>query len=88
MDSSQQKEYAFEMAASSIRFGPGVTKEVGMDFKNMGAKKVMVVTDGTVLKLDAMKQVQEGLDREGIPYEIFSRSRVEPKDYSYAFIVH
>ena len=55
-----------------------------MDFKNMGAKKVMVVTDGTVLKLDAMKQVQEGLDREGIPYEIFSRSRVEPKDYSYA----
>ena len=54
-----------------------------MDFKNMGAKKVMVVTDATVLKLDAMKQVQEGLDREGIPYEIFSRSRVEPKDYSY-----
>ena len=26
------------MAASSIRFGPGVTKEVGMDFKNMGAQ--------------------------------------------------
>ena len=85
MDSSQQKEYAFEMAASSIRFGPGVTKEVGMDFKNMGAKKVMVVTDGTVLKLDAMKQVQEGLDREGIPYEIFSKARVEPKDYSYVY---
>lgn len=70
------------MAASSIRFGPGVTKEVGMDFKNMGAKKVMVVTDATVLQLDAMKQVQEGLEREGIPYEIFSRARVEPKDYS------
>ncbi|KAK3711488.1 hypothetical protein LTR37_009667 [Vermiconidia calcicola] len=82
VDRSQQKEYAFEMAASSIRFGPGVTKEVGMDFKNMGAKKVMVVTDGTVQKLDAMKQVQEGLDREGVPYEVFSRSRVEPKDSS------
>ncbi|KAK3691474.1 hypothetical protein LTR37_018671 [Vermiconidia calcicola] len=82
VDRSQQKEYAFEMAASSIRFGPGVTKEVGMDFTNMGAKKVMVVTDGTVQKLDAMKQVQEGLDREGIQYEVYSRSRVEPKDYS------
>ena len=82
VDLSQQKEYAFEMAASSIRFGPGVTKEVGMDFKNMGAKKVMVVTDGTVEKLDAMKQVQEGLEREGIPYEVYSKTRVEPKDYS------
>lgn len=79
---SQQKEYAFEMAASSIRFGPGCTKEVGMDFKNLGAKKVMVVTDGTVQKLDAMRQVQEGLDREGIQYEVYSKTRVEPKDYS------
>ncbi|QIX01909.1 hypothetical protein AMS68_007426 [Peltaster fructicola] len=82
VDLSKQKEYAFEMAASSIRFGPGCTKEVGMDFKNMGAKKVMVVTDGTVIKLDAMKQVTEGLEREGIPYEVFSNVRVEPKDYS------
>jgi len=82
VDTSQQKEYAFEMAASSIRFGPGCTKEVGMDFKNLGAKKVMVVTDNTVMQLEAMKQVSEGLDREGIPYEVFSKSRVEPKDYS------
>jgi hydroxyacid-oxoacid transhydrogenase len=54
-----------------------------MDFKNMGAKKVIVVTDATVQQLDAMKQVQEGLEREGIPYEVFSNTRVEPKDYSY-----
>merc|ERR1712014_415223 len=82
MDTSQQKEYAFEMAASSIRFGPGVTKEVGMDFKNLGAKKVCVVTDRTVDKLDAMKQVREGLTREGIEFRVFSKTRVEPKDYS------
>jgi hydroxyacid-oxoacid transhydrogenase len=81
-DFSQQKEYAFEMAASSIRFGPGCTKEVGMDFRHLGAKKVLVVTDSTVLKLDAMKQVVEGLEREGIPYEVYSNTRVEPKDYS------
>lgn len=82
VDMSQQKEYAFEMAASSIRFGPGVTKEVGMDFTNMGSKKVMVVTDNTVMQLDAMKQVREGLEREGINYEVYSKARVEPKDYS------
>ncbi|KAI4152922.1 MAG: hypothetical protein LQ340_002610 [Diploschistes diacapsis] len=82
VDTSRQKEYAFEMAASSIRFGPGCTKEVGMDFKNMHAKKVCVVTDTTVAKLDAMKQVAEGLSREGIDYIVYDQSRVEPKDYS------
>ena len=30
---------------SSIRYGPGVTEEVGMDFENMGAKKIAVITD-------------------------------------------
>ncbi|KAK6080608.1 iron-containing alcohol dehydrogenase [Seiridium cupressi] len=82
LDSSQQTEYAFEMAASSIRFGPGVTKEVGMDFTNMGAKKVCVVTDPTVRRLTAMKQVEEALTAEGIEYEIFDKVRVEPKDSS------
>lgn len=79
---AEHKEYAFEMAASSIRFGPGVTKEVGMDFKNMGSKRVCVVTDPTVDKLDAMKQVREGLTREGVNFEVFTKVNVEPKDYS------
>ena len=70
------------MAASSIRFGPGVTKEVGMDLTNLGAKRVILVTDQTVLKLDAVKQAVEGLEREGIQYDIFSNVRVEPKDSS------
>jgi len=83
VDTSRQKEYAFEMAASSIRFGVGCTKEVGMDFKNMGARKVCVVTDANVAKLDAMKQVIEGLSREGIEFTVFDKTRVEPKDYSW-----
>ncbi|KAH8170848.1 iron-containing alcohol dehydrogenase domain-containing protein [Sarocladium implicatum] len=79
---ANEKEYAFEMAASSIRFGPGVTKEVGMDFKNIGAKRVAVVTDSTVDKLAAMSQVREGLTREGISFEVYSNVHVEPKDHS------
>lgn len=81
-DSSRQKEYAFEMSASSIRFGPGCTKEVGMDFKNIGAKKVCVVTDANVSKLDAMTQAVEGLIREGIDFAVFDQTMVEPKDSS------
>ena len=63
-----------------------MTKEVGMDFKNMGAKRVCVVTDSTVEKLNAMKQVREGLEREGIQFTVFSNCKVEPKDSSYVFI--
>lgn len=81
-DLSRQKEYAFEMSASSIRFGPGCTKEVGMDLINMGTKKVCVVTDGNVSKLDAMAQVTESLTREGIEFVVFDQTRVEPKDSS------
>ncbi|KAG6361797.1 hypothetical protein INS49_010026 [Diaporthe citri] len=81
-DSSQLKEYAFEMAASSIRFGPGVTREVGMDFKNMGSKRVCVVTDQTVDKLTAMEQVREALAHEGVNFKVFNKTRVEPKDSS------
>ncbi|PHH89014.1 hypothetical protein CDD83_6761 [Cordyceps sp. RAO-2017] len=79
---SEQADYAFEMAASSIRFGPGVTREVGMDFKNMGARRVCVVTDSTVDKLDAMRQVREGLTAEGINFDVYSDVRIEPKDSS------
>lgn len=71
------------MAASSIRFGPGVTQEVGMDLKNMGAKKVCVVTDETVDRLDAMRQVREALTREGVNFEVYNKVRIEPKDSSY-----
>lgn len=53
-----------------------------MDFKNMGARRVMVVTDGNVKKLDAMRQVAEGLDREGVQFEVFDGVRAEPKDDS------
>lgn len=82
VDASRQKEYAFEMAASSIRFGPGCTKEVGMDLKNMGASRVCVVTDATVGKIDTMKQVSEALSREAIDFTVFDRTRIEPKDTS------
>lgn len=70
------------MSASAIRFGPGSTQEIGLDLANMAAKRVAVVTDSTVDKLFAMKQVRESLDREGINYQVYNKVRVEPKDTS------
>jgi hydroxyacid-oxoacid transhydrogenase len=82
-NSTREKEYAFEMAASSIRFGPGATREVGMDLKNMGARRVCVVTDVNVGKLDAMRRAVEALTGEEIAFTVFEDVRVEPKDSSF-----
>ncbi len=70
------------MAASSIRFGPGCTKEVGMDLRNIGTSRVCVVTDANVVKLHAMKQVVEALSKEDIEFTVFDRTMIEPKDSS------
>jgi hydroxyacid-oxoacid transhydrogenase len=76
-------EYAFEMAASSIRFGRGVTREVGMDLAEMKARRVMVLTDPTLAKLQPVATVVESLRDNGISFTIFDRVRVEPTDVSF-----
>jgi hydroxyacid-oxoacid transhydrogenase len=42
-------DYAFELATANIRYGPGVTAEVGMDAANMKSKKTVVFTDSKVV---------------------------------------
>src|SRR6185503_8731429 len=74
---------AFEMAVSSIRFGKGVTREVGMDLAELGAKHVLVITDPVVRKLSPVKTVIDSLDASKIKYDIYDRVRVEPTDESF-----
>lgn len=81
-----QKEYAFEMAASNIRYGPGVTKEVGMDFKNLGIDRVALFTDKNLLGLEPVRVAVEALESQGIKYDIYSDVIVEPKDYGYVVV--
>jgi hydroxyacid-oxoacid transhydrogenase len=76
-------EYAFEMAASSIRFGPGVTREVGMDLAELKAKRVMVLTDPNLARLRPVATVLESLGDNGISFSLFDRVRVEPTDVSF-----
>ncbi|KAI9769102.1 MAG: hypothetical protein M1840_004453 [Geoglossum simile] len=69
------------MASSSIRFGPGCTREVGMDFRNLGVDKVAVVTDANVGRLDVVRVVLEALEREGVRVVgVFEGVGVEPKE--------
>jgi hydroxyacid-oxoacid transhydrogenase len=74
---------AIEMATSNIRFGPGTTREVGMDLSDMGCRRVMVLTDPMLRKLPPVAAVVESLERERIPFTLFDRVRVEPTDQSF-----
>ncbi len=75
-------EYAFEMATSSIRFGVGVTREIGMDLADLGVRRAMVVTDANLARLPPVATVVESLRREGVAFSLFDRVRVEPTDVS------
>lgn len=77
------RETAFTMDASSIKFGPGVTREVGHDLRGFGAKRVMVVTDPVIAKLPAVEVTLASLEQAGIDAVLFDRVRVEPTDVSF-----
>jgi len=76
-------EIAFEMAVSSIRFGPGVTREVGMDLADLGAKKVLVLTDPVLRNMPPVQAVLESLETNRIAATLYDRVRVEPTDESF-----
>ena len=77
-----QREIGFQMATSNIRFGPGVTREVGMDLRDMNLGRVLVVIDPGLKDLPPVTVALQSLEDEGIAFSLFDRVRVEPTDRS------
>jgi hydroxyacid-oxoacid transhydrogenase len=78
-----QQEYAFEMASAAIRFGFGVTREVGAELGDLGKQHALVFTDANLRRLPPVATVLESLEHHKIRYSIFDRVRVEPTDESF-----
>ncbi|MFN7977525.1 MAG: hydroxyacid-oxoacid transhydrogenase [Vicinamibacterales bacterium] len=76
-------EYAFEMAASNVRFGAGVTREVGEDLRDLGVRRALVVTDPVVARLQPIHVTLQSLADAGIDAVVYDRVRVEPTDVSF-----
>jgi len=76
-------ETAFMMNTSSIKYGPGVTREVGHDIKSLGAKRVMVVTDPYLAPGEPVSITLDALRAEGIDAVLFDGVRIEPTDVSF-----
>jgi len=78
-----ERDNAFQMAASNVRFGAGCTAEVGMDLAELKAKRTLVVMDRNLSELVVGHIVKQSLKQHRIDHEIFLDVRVEPTDVSF-----
>lgn len=76
-------ETIFSMDTSSVKYGPGATREVGYEMKRLGASRVMVVSDPNLAGLQPVQAALDALRSEGIEAVLFDRARVEPTDASF-----
>jgi hydroxyacid-oxoacid transhydrogenase len=76
-------ESAFEMTSSSIRFGVGVTREVGMDLADLGTRRVLVITDAVLRHLTPVQTVLQALEESRIAAVLYDRVRIEPSEESF-----
>ena len=83
MTDNQPAETVFTMDTSSIKYGPGSTREVGYDMHKLDAKRVLVLTDPNLSSSHPVAQVLEALRSQGIDAVLYDQVRVEPTDASF-----
>lgn len=76
-------EIGFELAASAIRYGAGITREIGMDLADWKLGRALVITDPWMRRMKPVAAVLESLESNGIAFTVFDRVRVEPTDESF-----
>ena len=75
-------ETAFALDTSSIKFGPGVTREVGYEMRRLGARRVMLLTDPGLSGGPAVSAALDSLAAADVDAALFDRVSVEPTDAS------
>ena len=58
--------------------GPGAVKEIGTEIKNLGLKKVLIVTDKVLNDLGVVKQITDVLEKENVEFSIFDEVQPNP----------
>lgn len=82
-DSNGLKERAVELATSNIRFGAGVTSELGPDLADRGIGHVLLLTDRFLRNLHPVQTALASLEDAGIRTVVYSDVEVEPTDRSF-----
>jgi hydroxyacid-oxoacid transhydrogenase len=74
---------AFQIAVANLRFGTGITREVGMDLRELGARRVLLVIDPALTGLPTGQTVVESLRSNQVDYLLYDEVKVEPTDRSF-----
>jgi hydroxyacid-oxoacid transhydrogenase len=77
------RETGFTMDTSSIKFGSGMTREVGFDAVRLGCRRVMLLTDQNLATLPPVTTAVESLAASGLDVVVFDAVRTEPTDGSF-----
>jgi hydroxyacid-oxoacid transhydrogenase len=80
---ADRRETGFTMDTSSIKFGPGMTREVGYEAARFGCRRVALVTDTTLAALAPVQTALASLKAAGVDAVLFDRVRTEPTDASF-----
>jgi alcohol dehydrogenase class IV len=75
-------ESVFTYGAPQLKFGEGAIDEVGFDVGQLGATRVLVVTDAGVAATGTPERVADSLRRYGMQAQVFTGVHVEPTDES------
>lgn len=76
-------ETAFTMDTSSIKYGAGTTREVGLDIAKYSARRVMLITDPNLSDSDPVNIAMQSLADANIDAVKFDGTRIEPTDVSF-----
>ena len=77
------KDTAFSIDTSGIKFGSGVTEEVGWELDRLGCKNVMILTDNNLTNHQSVQTIIKSLDKSNIKFVLFNQCSVEPTDTSF-----
>ncbi len=75
-------ESVINISSANIKFGFGAAREIGFDMKELGARRVMVVTDSNLAAMPPVGTVLQSLQDEGLEAVLFDGTRTEPSDAS------
>lgn len=78
-----ETETILMMDTSCIKFGSGATREIGFEMKELGCRRVMLLTDPGLSGSQAVGTALEALKQAGVEAVLYDQVRIEPTDRSF-----
>lgn len=79
----EDTDLVFTMETVPLKFGPGVTEEVGVDLVALGVRRALLVTDSNLVALGLADRVCAAASAAGVALDVFDRVRSEPTEASW-----